>query len=77
MATSMFGRRSVGDPWYTALYQDPAQHWWLPGPCVGAGVIVGSMVVDSSVELDDLVIAGLVTLFMTTVSYFSFRRDNA
>ena len=42
-------RRRTGDPWYTALYREPARMWWAPPIAGGAAfAIVGAALGDDT-----------------------------
>jgi hypothetical protein len=65
----MTRRRRVGDPWYTALYQEPARLWWLV-PLAGAA----SWFVLSWVRIDlAAAVAGASGWLLVTVPLYGWR----
>src|SRR5947208_2799334 len=60
--------RNVGDPWYTALYRDPAGLWWVPPVTGGAIMLAGWLFVRAVIGtggwVTPLGIAGAVSVIV-------------
>lgn len=72
---SMYGRRQVGEPWYTALYKDPARLWWVPGLLTAVATISFGLLY-RPVQRSDFGPGSVVGGLLIALAYVSYRRDN-
>jgi hypothetical protein len=70
----MFGRRRLGEPWYTAIYKDPARLWWLPGLLTGV-VLVAFRLMYGSAQVSDLLPGAPFGALLMALAYASYRSD--